>query len=243
MGVCSIIIWYTIIANIIVALFFLFWRFFYFFRNPMRRAPQEEGIVVAPADGYIIYIKEVKNGLLPISAKGKTQIPLTEFADFNLMNDADYYLVGIYMSIIDVHFNRSPIDGKIIFQKYCPSLDNRSMLSVLLNLILKKEPLEQNGEYLVRNSRNLLWIEGGKIAVGVIQIADKWISKIESYVEPGQGIKQGDLIGLIRMGSQVDILLPKTVKLTCRIRQKVKAGESIIGRIMKDLPPIHHSHP
>lgn len=226
------ILFYAILfANLFFLVVYLFWRGFYFFRNPPRKIPEASNKIISPADGRVIYIKKIESGMCPISIKKQKKIPLTSYTKFDCLEDTDYYLVGIYMSIFDVHYNRSPIEGKIKYQAYLPGF-NVSMFSALVNIILKREPYDRMGKYLLQNSRNLLWIEGKGISVGVAQIADVWISKIISFVKEDSFIKKGDLIGLIRMGSQVDILLPADkVKINCKVRQRVKAGESIIAYI------------
>ena len=219
----------ALLIILIILAIYIFWRAFYFFRNPKRRVPEGDTVVVSPADGRIIYIKEVKKGMCPISIKKDREISLSKYTKFNCLEDKDYYLIGIYMSMLDVHYNRAPISGTLSFQDYLPGF-NAGMVSTLVNILLKRQPYEKMGRYLLQNSRNLLWIEGDDISVGVVQIADVWISKIISFVNEGNNLKKGDLIGMIRMGSQVDVLLPAdAVSINCELGQKVKAGESVLA--------------
>jgi len=220
-----------LIVLIVIAIFaiYIFWRTFYFFRNPNRKIPEGDEKIISPADGTIIYIKEVKNGMCPISVKKEKEISLSKYTKFNCLEKRDYYLIGIYMSVLDVHYNRAPIRGKVKMQDYLPGF-NVSMFSALVNILLKRQPYDRAGKYLLQNARNLLWIEGDDISIGVVQIADVWVSKIISFVNEGSDLKKGDLLGLIRMGSQVDLLLPADmVSINCKLGQKVKAGESILA--------------
>ena len=221
---------YLIILMILIVLaIYIFWRTFYFFRNPKRVVPEGDEIIVSPADGTVIYIKEVKKGMCPISIKKNKEIPLSKYTKFNCLENKDYYLIGVYMSVLNVHYNRAPIEGEVKLQDYIPGF-NIPMFSPMVNIILKRRPYERAGRYLLQNARNLLWIEGDDISVGVVQIADIWVSKIISFAKEGSHLKKGDLIGLIRMGSQVDLLLPANeVRINCELGQKVKAGESVLA--------------
>ncbi len=222
-------VYFFIYVNLAIIIIYIFWRVFYFFRNPPRNIPKDDNIVISPADGRIVYIKNVKKGMCPVSVKKEQEIPLSKYTKFNCLEDKDYYLIGIYMSVLDVHYNRSPIKGKVKYQDYLPGF-NVSMFSTMANMMLKRKPYERMGKYLLQNARNLLWIEGEDISVGVVQIADAWISKIKSFVDQGSPLKKGELIGLIKMGSQVDVLLPAdAVNTSCKVGQKVKAGESILA--------------
>ncbi|KAB3533475.1 phosphatidylserine decarboxylase [Alkaliphilus pronyensis] len=229
MSYLKIFVYLFILINLILLLVYIFWRGFYFFRNPPRKIPADNSTIVSPADGKIVYVKEVKKGMCPISIKNHKEIPLTKYTKFNCLENKDYYLVGIYMSVVDVHYNRAPIAGKVKHQDYLPGF-NVSMFSTMVNILLNRRPYERMGQYLLQNGRNLLWIEGMDISIGVVQIADIWISKIKSFVEEGKQLNKGEVLGLIRMGSQVDILLPADeVSLNCGVGERVKAGESVLA--------------
>lgn len=209
--------------------FFVFWRFFMFFRNPPRQVPKEENLVTSPADGRICYIKSVGRNEIPASVKGRNSFKLDEYSGFMKELNQEYWLVGIYMSVFDVHYNRAPINGEVeMLHRFAPE-KSRSMAVLLINLLLNRRPFDQGADYLLTNERCSSWIVGRDISVGMIQIADKWISDIVPHIRAGQSLRQGEVVGLIRMGSQVDLLLPKTVILDCELGQKVRAGETILA--------------
>jgi len=219
-------------AIIIILGLFFSWRFYLFFRDPKRTAPMGNN-VVSPADGYIVYIKEVKKGEVPISIKNKTQILLREFSGIEGLG-GEGILIGIYMNILGVHYNRSSIAGRVKRVVYRPSLQNLSMATktgVFMHLFLGKRPYDGDGEFLIQNERNTLVINGD-VTVAVIQIADKYVRKIDCYIEEGQIVSKGDKIGMIRMGSQVDLFICNNGKLdvSCKVGDRVIAGETILAR-------------
>ncbi|MCM8774320.1 MAG: phosphatidylserine decarboxylase [Candidatus Omnitrophica bacterium] len=207
------------------------WRFFYFFRDPERLIPTGKNIV-SRADGVIIYIKRIEEGIIPISTKNKKEIPLEEITKLNL-NDIFKrgYIIGIFMSLWDVHINRAPISGTIRKIFYFSTTKNFSMVKLTINNLLKKKRLlPQDPLYLFRNERNTIFIEG-EIPICVVQIADEYVNKIICWKREGDYVEKGERIGLIQMGSQVDLLVPHIDSLGIKVKEgmHVKAGESILA--------------
>ena len=122
--------------------------------------------------------------------------------------------VSIFMSMLDVHINRAPVTGRVFDRKYNPgrffvaSREKSSLLNEQTALLLETEDL---------------------FKILVIQIAGFVARRIVCYVKPGDSVKRGDIFGLIRFGSRVDLYLPPEVKPLVRVGQHVKGGESIIG--------------
>lgn len=122
--------------------------------------------------------------------------------------------ISIFMSPLDVHLNRSPVSGRIIETKYHPGkflMANREKAS-LLN--------EQNA-FVLEVEENF--------KVLLIQIAGWLARRIVCYARTGDYLKQGEIFGMIRFGSRVDLFLPTQVKPIVYLGQHVKGGESIIG--------------
>jgi len=184
----------------------------WFFRDPDRKIPKEKGIIVAPADGKIKYVREIKTGQVPVSEKNGLQAHLSEIAKTDLL-EGDGFIVGIVMSITDVHKNRSPISGKVVLSKYTPG----KFLSL-------KKP-----EGIINNERNTTVIEGD-ITVGVVQIASRLVRRIVSYVDSGDVIKIGDRIGMIKFSSQTDVIIPSSAKVTVSLGEQVYGGVTVIAR-------------
>jgi phosphatidylserine decarboxylase len=122
--------------------------------------------------------------------------------------------VSIFMSLFDVHLNRAPISGKVLERNYLPgrflvaSVEKSSLLN------------EQNAVILETEDRTKILL---------IQIAGFVARRIVCYVKTGDLLRKGEIFGLIRFGSRVDLYLPLAVKPIVRVGQHVKGGESIIG--------------
>jgi len=122
--------------------------------------------------------------------------------------------VSIFMSLFDVHLNRAPVSGKVLERNYLPGrfLVANAEKSSLLN--------EQNAVILETEDRHKILL---------IQIAGFVARRIVCYAKAGDTLGKGEIFGLIRFGSRVDLYLPPEVKPIVRVGQHVKGGESIIG--------------
>jgi phosphatidylserine decarboxylase len=185
-----------------------------FFRNPERTPPAQECIIVSPADGIIKYIKEIHNSEFPFAIKNKNAIRLSEFVGTDIIA-GNGIQIGIGMSLLDVHVNRSPIAGKISFLRRIPGAFNS----------LKKV------NSLLENERVAVTIEGRGIKIGIVLIASRLVRRICMCLSEGKEVAIGQRIGMIRFGSQVDIILPvsRTLKINAKPGDKVKAGVSILA--------------
>ena len=170
-----------------------------FFRDPERFAPGREGIVVSPADGRVLAVEEV------------------EAPEECGMGDC--LKVSIFMSILDVHVNRSPVAGEIVGVHYRPG----KFFSANLD-----KASEQN-------ERNLIVLEdtaGRRLAF--VQIAGLIARRIVCFVEPGSEVARGERCGLIRFGSRVELFLPSESEIEVIPGRQVRAGETIIGYLPND---------
>jgi phosphatidylserine decarboxylase len=214
---------------IILIILILYWRFFFFFRDPERTIPPGENIV-APADGIIIYIKRIKEGEIPIVTKGKDQIKieeLTKVANYEIFHSG--YIIGIFMTLFSVHINRAPIAGKVEkIQRFKGK--NISMARMTFNKFFGKKPLYSNCGHIIQNERNTIILKG-KFPLCLVQIADLYVSKIKCWVKVNQIVEKGQKIGMIRMGSQVDVIFPALGSIEIKVKegQSVKAGESVLA--------------
>ncbi|MCP4136139.1 MAG: phosphatidylserine decarboxylase [bacterium] len=219
---------------IIISLFlslFVFWRFYFFLRNPGRQIPEGDTIITAPADGYINYIKKIENGEVPIAIKKKNKIPLDEFTAIKELKNSTGYLIGIFMTPLSVHHNRVPVSGEIIYRRHTDAPKNLSMGHMASLVFLNRPPFDEGSEFLITNERLTVGIKtkAGDV-VTVTQIADAWINRIIARVDIGDAVNRGDLYGLIRFGSQLDIFVPENLVESIAVteREYVKAGESIL---------------
>ena len=187
-----------------------------FWRTPTRKITAKENEIVSPADGNVIYITKVEAGNVPVSIKGNNISRLEELTKTDIL-DKPCWLVGINMTPFDVHKNCAPINGKVLLNKH---FDGK-----FLSL--------KDGKALSENERNTYVIENSKLKVGVVQIASKLVRRIDSYVKIGERLKQGDWLGMIRFGSQVDVIIPIEYEIDVNLKDQIYAGKTIIAHTKK----------
>jgi phosphatidylserine decarboxylase len=213
-----------------LVMIYLYWRYWYFFRNPERIIPQGDNLV-SPADGTIVYIRKVENNTVPISIKNKTIIHLNEITKEHEGLSEPYNIVGIFMHPTSVHVNRSPIKGVIKKISYFKS-KNFPMTLMWWRVLLKIKPYELHSNHILQNERNTFLILG-KIPVWVVQIADIYVNKIDCWVKINQSVNKGERLGIIKMGSQVDMLFPSSAikEILVSEGEKVIAGETVLATL------------
>ncbi len=166
-----------------------------FFRMPERELVQGGDIILCPADGTVVAIEEAM---------------VDEF-----FNDKRLQ-VSVFMSPNNVHVNRYPVSGKIIYTNYWPG-----------SFLVAWHPKSST-----ENERNTVVVEHqiyGPIMVR--QIAGALARRIVCYSKPDERIEQGRELGFIKFGSRVDLFLPLNTKLNVKLEQKVKGGISVIGTL------------
>jgi phosphatidylserine decarboxylase len=215
----------------LLVIIFVYWRFFFFLRNPERIIPRGDSILSA-ADGYVVYVRRIKAGTVPISIKKGRNIPLNEIMKIKKLKKINGYLIGTYMSAFSVHHNRIPVTGKIIFKQHYHSPKNLSMVRMKTNLLMKRVPYENDCEHLIKNERLTIGIENNSSIIFVTQIADAWIDRIIADVKVGDKVQRGQLYGLIRFGSQVDIFIPDSFNMVPDVKagEYIRAGETILAK-------------
>jgi phosphatidylserine decarboxylase len=209
---------------------FLFWRFYYFFRDPVR-TPPEGRLVLSPADGYVLYTRRVTGGEVPSPVKEGVRVPLDEWVGA-VPHEGDGTIVGIYMHALSVHYIRSPVPGTVAHVVPRPARgENLHQTRTFVRLIWGMQPYEEGSRYITENARNTIAL-AGEVPVVVVQIADRYVRHCDCYVAPGDRVSAGQKIGMIRMGSQCDLYVPDRagVTLDCAPGMSVKAGETVIGR-------------
>ena len=213
---------------LVILIFYCYWRYFYFFRDPERKTPSGNNII-APADGKVVYIRKVKKGIIPLSIKKKKEIRLEEITKMDEIHSEDKYIIGIFMFPWSVHVNRAPISGRIAAKKYSER-KNLPMTIMWMRSLFGIKPYYSHSEHIFQNERNTLLIKG-KFPVAIVQIADIYVRKILCYVKLNQKVKKGQRVGMIKMGSQVDIIFPALNKIKIKVKdgQYVKAGETILA--------------
>jgi len=224
--VINLIIWKTItmplwimtpfICGTVVLLLFIALFFYRFFRNPKREIPGGYNDIVSPADGRVIYIKELEKDQVPVSIKKKRIASINEITKTDIL-EQPCYLIGIAMTLFDVHYNRAPIDGNIILVKHTPGSD------IGLN----------TPESTLVNERNTTVFEREDgVKAGVVQIAARWVNRCIVMSKEGENLKRGEIFGKIRWGSQADVIIPRNCEIMIREGEQVFAGKTIIAKYL-----------
>jgi len=160
----------------------------FFFRNPRRTIPEDPKVIVSPADGRIVKVERVGN--------------VTK--------------LSIFLSIFNVHVNRSPMSGRIEAMDYRPGRFRAAF----------------NPAASVENERNIIMLSQGGIKLVFTQIAGVIARRIVCWKRVGDSVEKGELVGLIRFGSRVDVLFPAGTEVTVQIGDRVRGGSSPIGVIV-----------
>ncbi len=182
----------------------------YFFRNPSRITP-----ILSGSNKNNLIISPADGTVIEISK-------ITPAEDIGLPQGR-WTRVCIFMNVFDVHINRSPMLGQITYKKYIPGS--------FFNASLDKASNENERLILNMDTEN-----GNKIAF--VQIAGLVARRIICDVEIGHSLKAGEIFGLIRFGSRVDIYFPAEVSVMVLKGQKMIAGETIIGDFSKNSKPV-----
>ena len=174
-----------------------------FFRDPVRTTPVDPKLIVAPADGLVTMISRVP-APPELAADGMA---------------GEFTRVSIFMSVFDVHINRSPIAGTIRRIAYIPGK--------FLNADLDKASEDNERQHFLVERE-----DGTKIAF--TQIAGLVARRIMSFVSEGDRVGAGERIGLIRFGSRVDVFLPAGTGSQVLLGQRTIAGETVLGELGVD---------
>ncbi len=192
--ICLLLGWLSAPAFYWIAGILLFLAAFvaFFFRDPERAVSVDEKTVVSPADGLIVVLKPV---------------------DPN--NDQAGTLISIFLSIFDVHVNRSPLAGAITSYDYRPG----------------KFLVASAQRASVENEQTIITVENRYAKVVFKQIAGLIARRIVFWKKVGETLKLGERVGYIKFGSRVDVILPPQVKVMVRKGQRTKGGVTILGKV------------
>lgn len=186
------LLWLSVVIFIISLILLLF--VVSFFRIPARNHTIDEKSIIAPADGKVVVIEE--------------RVDEEYFHDKRLQ-------VSIFMSPANVHVNRVPMSGEVIYNQY------------------------HKGKYLVawhpksstENERHSVVIKKDNLEILVKQIAGAVAKRIVNYLQNGQKVEQGKEMGFIKFGSRVDILLPPGTTINVSLNQVVRGGITVIATV------------
>jgi phosphatidylserine decarboxylase len=186
---------YCWISTSLLAISLIFWLFIVsFFRIPNRKLTIDESAVVSPCDGKVVVMEEVFD---------------EEYFKAKVLQ------VSIFMSPANVHVNRNPISGEVLYNQY------------------------HKGKYLVawnpksstENERHSVVLKKGEKSILVKQIAGAVAKRIVNYLKVGKKVTQSQELGFIKFGSRVDLLLPIGTKLNVSLNEVVQGGVTIIATL------------
>jgi phosphatidylserine decarboxylase len=173
--------------------------FFWFFRDPDRAIPQEPGLIVSPADGKVTEVARIKTPA------------------------GDRYRLSIFLSVFDVHVNRSPVEGVI--------RDVRYRKGEFLNAL---DPASAE-----RNEQNQAVVECAEgYTVSFTQIAGLLARRIVFKRKVGDRMARGERVGLIKFGSRTDVVMPGEADVLVKVGDRVRGGASVLARVPAPDPEI-----
>ena len=178
------------IIILVMVLFVLF-----FFRDPKRKVPEESNIIVSPADGRVMSVEEI-------------------FEDTYIKGKA--IKISIFLSVFNVHINRSPIKGMVKSIVYRPGKYLPAFKSHASDI----------------NEKNTIAIEGSNVQILVSQITGFIARRIVCWSKEGSALEKGERFGLIKFGSCTEIIVPDHIKIKIKLGDKVRGAETIIGVII-----------
>jgi phosphatidylserine decarboxylase len=201
--------WVTLILEL-VALLVLF------FRDPERVPPADDRAIVSPADGHVVYVRPVPPREVPVAQKQGRSCSLPELSG-TLIGDGGAVSVGISMNLSDVHVNRAPVTGRVTLATHVHGTFGS----------LRKP------EMLLTNERATTVIDSGDLQIAMVQIASRLVRRIVGFVTVDEMVQLGQRVGMIRFGSQVDLLIPDRtdIRLTIQPGDRVTAGRTVIALV------------
>ena len=167
--------------------------FAYFFRDPDRQIPQGDGLVVSPADGRVMIAGPTDHRWAP---------------------EGEWKQVTIFLSPMDVHINRSPVEGRITRIQYRPG-----------------KFLPAYNEASNDNELNELWIDANGSTIVFRQVVGILARRIVCRVVEGQELARGERIGLMKFGSRMDVFMPPDATLRVSVGERVVGGETVLAAL------------
>lgn len=169
----------------------------YFFRDPERVTPSEDHLIISPADGKVVLVKETEE---PVFILGKaTQI-------------------SIFLSPLDVHVNRNPVNGRLAYLKYHPG-------EYLMAWDHNASELNERADFGVEHPSGLRFFYR--------QITGFLARRIVYHVQEGENLVAGERFGMMKFGSRMDILIPPGVEVKVKEGERTRAGETVIAEITR----------
>ena len=164
-----------------------------FFRDPDRLSPQNPDVVLSPADGRVMHAGPANPDEAP---------------------PGEWKQVTIFLSVLDVHINRTPVPGRIVKVDYHPG----TFL-----------PAYRHDSH--KNERSEIWIDHAGVTIVVRQVVGLLARRVVCRLKPGQFVQPGERIGLMKFGSRMDVFVPQSATLRVEKGQMVRAGVTVIANL------------
>lgn len=196
---------------ILCGVFVVFWLCIAaFFRDPARKIPSADNVLVSPADGVV------------------RDIEITEFEQGNLFDNNQSKRIGIFLSVLDVHLNRAPCDFTVEAENY-----KKGAYHDARDLRASKE----NESMTISGTAD---IAGKTFGIAIKQISGAIARRIVCAVKINSRLKKGERFGMIKFGSRTELYLPidPEIEVTVNLGDRVYAGSTVIARIIPDQPEI-----
>lgn len=188
--------WLWAIVPLLLAFFFL-----WFFRDPERLIPAGVGLIVSPGDGLVTETTRIDT---PAGPRQR---------------------ISIFLSVFDVHVNRSPISGVLSRVEYQKGLYLNAM----------------NPASAERNEQNVVTVRGDGFEVTFKQIAGLLARRIVFNLKEGDAVERGQRVGLIKFGSRVDVIVPSEAAIRVKVGERVRGGSSVLA-VMPDAMTVVVEH-
>ncbi len=171
-----------------------------FFRDPDRTASQDPTLVLSPADGKVMYAGPARPDDVPV---GDT-VPAPSWQQ-----------ITIFLSVLDVHINRTPVSGRVTRVRYQPG-----------TFLPAYKPES------AQNERSEIWFDHGGTTIVARQVVGILARRVVCRLQEGQQVRAGDHLGLMKFGSRMDVFVPATASLTVKAGDRARAGETVLARLL-----------
>ena len=213
-----------------------FLRKVWFYRDPLRTPPPDPNLILAPCDGKVVYIRPVSADGTVFAEKLGRPIPITEITHAEWDGASpEGWLIGIYMSPLDVHYNYAPIAGVVRKIVYTPAKANLPMVDLweYVSMAWLRRAVDLLGKrYHLENERQTVFLENERVRVVMVEIADKFVNKITTYIREGEQVRAGQKVSFIERGSQVDLLIfSRAVEILTHTGAQVYGGLTPVARL------------
>jgi phosphatidylserine decarboxylase len=216
-------------------------------RDPVRVSPAGP-VIVAPADGTVLYVKRVEGGVVPEVVKRGVPVPIVDLVKAQpAQRFRDGYLIGIYMNTFGVHVNRIPNHGvvkrQLVFNGPHMDMTSAEVKIILTEMVpglvtarkilgLSPHATDDDHDFVLKSARETLVVEDERgVDLYIVRIADYYVGKTLTWVRPGQSVARGQKMGMITWGSQTDLFIEETPGLEVEIEvgDYVHGGETVLA--------------